>query len=63
MFKISSPSNHKKILIMLMFLFAILAAAGIMVDVSPLFRGLNAIVWLSLGIILYHRFKDSIIEK
>jgi len=57
-----SAKQHK-ILIVLMFLFAVLAVMGILVNVSLLWRGLNAIVWVSLGIIIFRRFRETVIDE
>ena len=46
-------TNQQKILIVFIFLFAVLAAAGILVNVSPLWRALNALVWISIGIMFF----------
>jgi hypothetical protein len=56
-------AKQQKILIVLMFLFAVLAVTGILVNVSLLWRGLNAIVWVILGIIVFRRYRETVIDE
>ncbi len=56
-------AKQQKILIVLMFLFAVLAVTGILVNVSLLWRWLNAIVWVILGIIVFRRYRETVIDE
>ena len=51
--------NQQKKVIGLVFLFAVLAAAGILVNVPPIWRILNALVWIIFGIYMIIQYKEN----
>ena len=51
--------NQQKNVIGLVFLFAVLAATGILVNVPPIWRILNALVWIIFGIYMIIQYKEN----
>ena len=51
--------NQQKKVIGLVFLFAVLAAAGILVNVPLIWRILNGLVWIIFGIYMIIQYKEK----